>query len=485
MERGEYLTRIENTIGQGPYGDDWDSLSRYRPPRWFTDAKFGIFVHWGLYSIPAFNNEWYSRNMYIKGSPEFEHHVASYGPQRDFGYKDFIPLFKAERFDPDAWADLFSRSGAKYAVPVAEHHDGFQMYRSELSRFNAFQMGPGRDVLGELREAFVKRGLEPGLSSHRAEHWFFMSHGKEFDSDIREPLERGDFYWPAMPEPDHQDLLSSPPSPEFLEDWLLRCCELVDSYRPRLFYFDWWIQNAAFKPYLKKFAAYYYNRAEEWGTGAVIAYKHDAFMFGCAVSDVERGGFAGTKPYPWQADTAVALNSWCFTKGNVYKRPERIVADLVDTVSKNGCLLLNVGPRADGTIPDEDAGILLSIGDWLKVNGEAIYGTSPWRIFGEGPTHAQEGQFTDGAERTYGRDDIRFTVKGSVLYAIALAPPEDGVLKVRALGEKSPHFHGIVRRVSVLGFDGSQEWERTDEALIIRAKGIHGPYPAVFAVGLD
>lgn len=203
--------------------------------------------------------------MYIQGSEEFKHHVETYGEHRKFGYKDFIPMFRAEKFNADEWAELFKKAGARYVVPVAEHHDGFQMYKSELSHFNAFEMGPKRDVLGELKEAFEKQGLIFGASSHRVEHWFFMSHGKEFDSDIKEPLKCGDFYWPAMPEPDHHDLFSEPaPSQEFLEDWLLRTCEIVDRYRPRLVYFDWWIQHSAVKPYLKKFAAYYYNRAHEW-----------------------------------------------------------------------------------------------------------------------------------------------------------------------------------------------------------------------------
>ncbi|MCX7658587.1 MAG: alpha-L-fucosidase, partial [Oscillospiraceae bacterium] len=266
MDRMAYLRKIDEVIKNGRYKDNWESLSQFKVPDWYRNAKFGIFIHWGVYSVPAFANEWYSRNMYIQGTPEFEHHIATYGPHKDFGYKDFIPMFKAEKFNPDEWAQLFEAAGARYVVPVAEHHDGFQMYHSELSRFNAFEMGPKRDVLGELKEAFEKRGLLCGASSHRVEHWFFMGHGKEFDSDIKEPLVCGDFYWPSMPEPDHQDLFSTPtPSQEYMEDWLLRTCEIVDKYRPRIVYFDWWIQHSAVKPWLKKFAAYYYNRADEWG----------------------------------------------------------------------------------------------------------------------------------------------------------------------------------------------------------------------------
>ena len=261
-----YLQKIDSVIEKGSWKDTWESLSGYRVPEWYRNAKFGIFIHWGIYSVPAFGNEWYSRNMYIEGTPEFAHHVETYGKQFRFGYKDFIPMFRAEKFDPAVWADLFFEAGAKYVVPVAEHHDGFQMYKSGISHWNAYEMGPKRDVLGELKKCVEARGMVAGASSHRIEHWFFMGHGKDFESDIKEPMERGDFYWPAMPERPHYDLFSEPaPTEEFLEDWLVRTCELIDCYRPRILYFDWWIQHSAVKPYLKKAAAYYYNRAAEWG----------------------------------------------------------------------------------------------------------------------------------------------------------------------------------------------------------------------------
>lgn len=479
--KNSYLQHIEDTIAQGTFKDDWESLAAFKVPDWYRQAKFGIFIHWGLYSVPAFGNEWYSRNMYIQGSKEFEHHVATYGAHKDFGYKDFIPMFKAERFDADEWAALFKQAGAKYVMPVAEHHDGFQMYKSDLSRFNAFEMGPRRDLLAEMKTAFEHRGLEFCVSSHRAEHWFFMSHGKEFESDVKEPLKRGDFYWAAMPEPeDHHDLYASPPSQEYLEDWLVRCCELADRFRPKVFYFDWWIQTSAFKPYLKKFAAYYYNKGIEWGYPVVINYKHDAFMFGTAVPDVERGQFAEMKPYYWQTDTAVARNSWCYTPDNIYKSPTEIIQDLVDIVSKNGNLLLNIGPKADGTIPDEDKRILVTIGDWLRVNGEAIYGSSCWRIYGEGPTEVKEGQFTDGTAKSFTSEDIRFTVRGSAIYAAVLVFPEDGVVKIKSMKEKSLHFQGIIKGIRILGFPEQPSWERNEEALIIRTRNVSSPMPVVF-----
>ncbi len=484
-----YLAKIDQVIENGPFRDSWESLSAYRVPQWYRNAKFGIFIHWGIYSVPSFGSEWYSRNMYIQGSPEYEHHIKTYGEHRDFGYKDFIPMFTADKFDPDSWASLFAEAGAKYVVPVAEHHDGFQMYRSEISHWNAYEMGPKRDVLGELKESFARNGMRTGASSHRVEHWFFMGHGKEFDSDIKEPMERGDFYWPAMPEPNHQDLFSEPvPTEEYLQDWLVRTCEIIDRYRPSILYFDWWIQHSSVKPYLKKLAAYYYNRAAEWGTDAVITYKHDAFRFGTAVPDVERGQFADVKPYFWQTDTAIALNSWCYTENNQFRPYEDLICDLVDIVSKNGCLLLNVGPKADGTISEEDEKVLRGIGAWLRVNGEAVYNTSVWRTYGEGPTKIVEGQFSDGIKKNFTSEDIRFTVGGGYLYATALRCSEDGRYCIRSLAEQDAsrlaNFHGIIRNVEVLGCEEAPEWSRDQEGLHIHT-GLRSNTPIVFRITVD
>lgn len=485
----EYLAKIDSVIENGKYKDTWESLSQYRVPDWYKDSKFGIFIHWGVYSVPAFGSEWYSRNMYIQGSWEYNHHIETYGAHKDFGYKDFIPMFKAEKFSADEWCDLFKQAGAQYIVPVAEHHDGFQMYKSEVSKWNAYDMGPHKDIVGELSESARRHGIVNGASSHRVEHWFFMGHGKEFESDITDDEKYGDFYYPAMPEPNHHDLFSKPtPTKEYLEDWLVRCCEIVDRFQPKIIYFDWWIQHSAVKPYLKKFAAYYYNRAEEWG-GGVINYKHDSFMFGCAVVDIERGQFADAKPFIWQTDTAVAKNSWCYTENNDYKSPREIICDLVDIVSKNGRLLLNIGPKADGTIPDEDKHILLEIGKWLSVNGEAIYGSAVWRYAAEGPTKVEEGQFADGNDKNYTSRDIRFTVNNGCLYATVLSYPENGEVCIESLREadasRLPLFHGILKDVDVLGFSEKPEFKRDEKGLHIKTNTVKSEYPVVFKITID
>lgn len=486
----KYLEQIEKIIKQGPYKDNWESLSEWEAPRWFSKKKFGIFIHWGLYSVPANSNEWYSRNMYIKGMPAYEHHIKTYGPQKDFGYKDFIPMFKAENFEPDIWAELLKESGAQYVVPVAEHHDGFQMYRSEISKWNAFEMGPKRDILGELKDAFQKKGMVFGTSSHRAEHWFFMSHGKEFDSDVKEPLKRGDFYWPSMPEPDPEDLFSKPyPTKEYLEDWMIRTCELIDNYQPEILYFDWWIQHQSFKPYLLKVAAYYYNRGKEWGKEVGICYKHEAMMFGSGIVEVERGGFAEAKPYVWQTDTAVARNSWCYTDTLDYKSTKEIIWKLIDVVSKNGNLLLNIGPKADGTIPEGDRKILKELGMWMKDNKEAVLESKVWRKSKEGPSKDSEGQFMESDVPEYTSEDFRFTVAKGNLYVFCMKYPENGQICVKSLADSSdqnlPEFHGIIKNISILGFNEKPEYQVTDEGLKIKTSRVASELPVVFKVEVE
>jgi alpha-L-fucosidase len=298
------------------------------------------------------------------------------------------------------------------------------------------------------------------------EHWFFLGHAKETGGIGDQQL--GDYEWPAMPEQNHHDLFSEPtPTEEFLTDWLLRCCELVDRYHPRIVYFDWWIEHSAVKPWLKKFAAYYYNRAAEWGTEAVITYKHDAFLFGCAVPDVERGQFAEIKPFFWQTDTAIATNSWCYTEGNDYRPAVDLIRDLVDIVSKNGTLLLNVGPKSDGTLVAEEVQVLKKMGAWLSVNGEGIYGTKPWKRFGEGEVNASAGFFMDNDEKGYTSKDFRFTYKNGFVYAFQMRPDEQDVT-IRSFAEMGMHDFGI-KAVELLG-GGAVDFRRDKDGLHIHLK---------------
>ena len=467
----------------GPFQADWESLNGYQVPAWYIDGKFGIFIHWGLYCVPAFANEWYPRNMYQQGTPEYEHHIATYGPHTEFGYKDFIPQLTAANYDPDHWADVFKRSGAKFVVPVAEHHDGFAMYDCSFSRWTSAKMGPKRDLTGELATAVRKQGLVFGISTHRAEHWFFMDGGKKFPSDVQDPAYE-DFYGPAQP-----GILHNPPSADywpdqaFMDDWLARTCELVDKYQPQIVWFDWWIHEAkTFPPYLAHFAAYYYNRSVQWmqqnkpgvtfaegdRSPVAINYKWAAYPDGTAVYDVERGQLKDIRPMFWQTDTSVSKSSWGYTLNQEYKTTTSIVCDLVDIVSKNGALLLNIGPKADGTIPEEEEQMLLQIGEWLAVNGEAIYGTRPWKVFGEGPTEVIEGAFTDTKRADFTSRDVRFTTNGDLLYATLLGWPENGEAVIQSLGTNLRLYTHSIASIELIGAGEPLTWQRDAAGLTVQ-----------------
>lgn len=455
------LAMVDAVIAAGPYDATWDSLSGYRAPQWYRDAKFGVFLHWGAFSVPAFGNEWYPRTMYRRGTPTFEHHVATYGPHDRFGYKDFLPHFRMEHFDPDEWVALFKRAGAQFVVPVAEHHDGYAMYDTARSRWNVTQVGPERDVMGDLLAAVDRSWLVTGASTHRAEHWFFMNGGAEFDSDVRDPA-FADLYGPALRK-------EMNPTERFLEDWLLRTVEIIDSYRPQVLYFDTGIEEPSFEPYIRRLAAYYYNRAAEWGREVVINSKWDAFRPGSAVLDIERGTMGGIREDVWQNDTSVSRTSWSWVDGHDYKGASELIQELVDVVAKNGNLLLNIGPRPDGTIPEEEVALLESVGDWLAVHGEAIYGSSPWVVFGEGPTSPAAGSFTDAAAPAYTAGDVRFTrmteVGHDYVYGIGLVRPADGRMRIRSFGSGSPLVDRPIVDVRVLGSGEQPEWTRTEDHL--------------------
>lgn len=477
------LNSIREVIDAGPYSDDWASLSGYEVPEWYGKLKFGIFIHYGVFSVPAFDTEWYPRMMYVKDSKAYKHHIETYGQHTEFGYKDFIPMFKAGNFDADRWIDIFKKSGAQYVVPVAEHHDGFQMYESELSSYNAADMGPCKDIIGMIRDSARKAGLVFGASSHRLEHFFFLGEGRDFDSDIKGEFKRGDLYWPSVKGPADFDAIEGEcsPSEEFMQDWLVRTCEIIDKYRPSILYFDWWIQRVELKPYLRKLLAYYYNRAAQWGMQAVVNYKHDAVPFGVAVPDIERGQLASQKPYKWQSDTAMCFNSWCHTVDNRYKQSKYILCDLLDINSKNGTMLLNIGPKADGTFTQEESAILKDIGEWLDRNGEAIYETVPYRNFGEGPTEVAEGGFQDGTVKEFTSSDFRFFAGHGCLYAAALRPSADGTYLIRSFAKKQGMLNTAINRIICLHDGGEACFEHTQNGLKIDFKA-GTDMPVVFKI---
>ncbi len=487
-KRKEILADVRKVSSAGPFRPDWESLAGYETPEWYKDAKFGIFIHWGVYSVPAFGSEWYPREMYLEGSQMNKHHVATYGPVTKFGYKDFVPMFKAEKFDPAAWARLFKDSGARYIVPVFEHHDGFAMYDSDLSDWTAKKMGPHRDVAGDLAKAVRAEGLHLGASSHRIEHDWFLDGGRKQNSDVNDPKYAA-FYGPAHLEqrgaPDSLADDGTYVSQAYAEDWVARNAEIVRKYQPELIFFDWWIGQPSVRPYLAQFAAYYYNESSKRGPVGIINYKLMDMEKGSGVLDIERGQAPGILPITWQTDTSVGNKSWGYIENETYKTPAFIVQQLADVVSKNGNLLMNIGPRADGTIPQGVQQVLLDVGGWLKVNGEAIYGTRPWTSFGEGPTQVQAGSFHDTDTVPYTAQDFRFTTKAGVLYAIEMARPADGKAVIYALG------NGVtgMRRVSGVTLLGSE----AKVGFLQDAAGLHlegptaepGKYAAVYRVSFE
>lgn len=468
---------------QGPFQPNWASLEEYEIPEWYQDAKFGIFIHWGVYCVPAYMSEWYPRMMYIDSDTwrgnAYKHHIETYGPHAKFGYKDFIPKLTAAKFDAAEWAKLFDESGAKYVVPVAEHHDGFPMYDCSFTKWNAAKMGPKRDIVGELEKAVRSRGLKFGVSSHRAFNWAY--YGRRSDFDTVDPKNFGLYgrdidYLYTEGFANYSENHWPPHDKRFKDDWLARTCELVDKYNPDLVWFDFgiapsWVESYDTNPYAKHlqlFAAYYYNHAASRKSNAIINYKFHAFPEKAAVLDLERSKMDRIREPFWQTDTAVSTNSWGYVQNHVYKPVNRLVDDLVDIVSKNGCLLLNIGPKADGTIPEHEQEMLREIGSWLDVNGEAIYGTRPWTKYGEGPTGTATGHLSEKKNKNFTAQDVRFTTKGKTLYAILLGWPEQNVATIRSLAAGAELPGGKIGSVTLLGSDAAISWQQTDDGLTVQ-----------------
>lgn len=488
-QKKDYLAKIDEVNKQGKYKPDWQSLSEYSVPKWYKEAKFGIFIHWGIYSVPAFFSEWYCRMMYWKGNPTHWHHLRKYG--KAFNYRDFIPMFKAEKFNADEWARFIKASGAKFAMPVGEHHDGFKMYNSDLSEWNSVHMGPKRDILGELKEAFEKNGIIFSTSSHRAEHFWFLNGGatvgyknetqdeeyRELYGECSNVYKRNDLF--TMLKQEH----GIEPSREWLEDWLVSSCDLIDRYQPTSLFFDWWVSYRAFRPYMKKFLAYYYNRSAEWGKEVCVYYKSDAVMYNCAIFDRERGQLENISPYIWQGETSTAYNSWSYCTTNHFKKPEIIACNLLDVISKNGCFVLNLGPKADGTFCLEEKYIISEIGKWTKKNEEAIWGTQPYKVFGEGKKQ-KGGSFTE--HFSYTPNDYRFTCKTGAVYAFALKPKGKSEFRIKTLGDTMDTFHCVIKNISVLGSDVKVNYSQDKKSLTIKTdKKITDSMPVCFKIEVD
>jgi alpha-L-fucosidase len=479
-------TNTMPAIAKGPFEPTIASLTKHQTPDWFRDAKFGIYTHWGPVAVATERQAagqsdcWYGRYMYIPGlsGPQyhgsiparttFDDHRRNFGDQSTFGFKDIIPLFKAERFNADEWADLFEKSGAKFAGTVVIHHDNFAMWDSQVTRWNAVKMGPKRDLTGELEQAIHRRGLKFVASMHHAMSWFFYEPAYAYDA--KDP-QYSDLYCEPHSSAnkdyskDWCQVQWTPPSERFVREWLAKCDELVDKYKVDLLWHDAGMDHIP-QPARLSMAAHFYNRAAEQKREVVLTYKGEDMPKGTANLDFERSGAHDILQRPWLSDTSVGKDFWYYDAGdaNSFSTAE-LVRILVDIVSKNGCLLLNVGPHPDGTISQKQKDTLLGIGQWLKVNGEAIYGTRPWKVSGEGSNPA-----------------IRFTEKGETLYAIVLGVPQVEV-KISSLGKSSELSDKKVVNVKLLGLNNELGWRQENDALIVNIpKGLSGEHALAFRI---
>ena len=468
------------------FEENWESLAKHNEqPDWFQNAKFGIYFHWGVYSVPAFGNEWYPRTMHFDESPEYKHHLEKYGTPAEFGYHDFVSMFKTEKFDAKEWADLFTKAGARFAGPVAEHHDGFSMWDSDITPWNTMDKGPRRDILGELSEAISANGMRLITTFHHAKNLqrYKGNEKEEIESHKKNPQQafRNSHYplFEGMPPSwDDQELnylYGNIPEEKWLKEvWLGKLKEVIDKYQPDIMWFDSWLDQIP-ESYRLKYCAYYLNQAEKWGKDVVIARKQNDLPLDVSIDDLEKSRKNRLEEKSWLTDETLSTGSWCYTENLKIKPIADVLHVLIDIVSKNGVLLLNVSPKADGTIPDDQKEVLLKMGDWLSKYGEAIYETRPWYTYGEGPTKEPEGDFNNHQEFLkikYSNKDVRYTTKGNIIYATILGWPGNNTDYVfKSFASDQWKNAKQIKKVTLLGFNEEIPYKLTDAGLKITTPG--------------
>lgn len=494
---------------KGPFQPSWESLKQYQVPGWYQDAKFGIWAHWGPQCQPE-HGDWYGRGMYEEGSDHYNYHVQKYGHPSKFGFKDVINEWKAENWHPDELLSLYKKAGAQYFVALANHHDNFDNYNSKYHRWNATNMGPKKDLMDGWAKAAKKHGLHFGVSVHAAHAWTWYETaqladkkgplaGVPYDGKITKASGKNT-WWNGY---DPQELYAqnhplsgnakdnssihnqwawgdgaSIPSKDYCEKFFNRTIELIDRYEPDLVYFDdtvlplWPVSDAGLR-----IAAHLYNSSikRHGQLQAVLNGKIlDEEQRKCMVWDIERGQSNRIEPFVWQTDTCIG--SWHYDRRiyneKRYKSAKTVVHTLADVVSKNGNLLLSVPLRGDGSIDSEELIVVEGIAAWMQQNSEAIFGTRPWKVYGEGPAIDTAAPlngpgFNEGKGKPFGAEDIRFTTKADTLYAIALGRPADGKIRVRSLASGSSHYPAEITKVELLG-SGQVSFERGNDALIVQ-----------------
>jgi alpha-L-fucosidase len=478
--------RLLPPIQKGPFVGTRESLAAYNVPGWFRDAKFGIWAHWGPQSAAEYG-DWYARNIYIQGNRQYEHHVKTYGHPSKFGFKDIIQTWKADKFDADYLLSIYKRAGAKYFMSMGVHHDNFDLWDSKHTRWNSVRLGPRKDIVSLFRKAAIRHGLRFGVSEHLAMSykWFSVSHG----SDKQGPL-AGVPYDGA--DPRYADLYHdikevyvnlewnlNNTSEAFKRHWYLRIRDLVDKYQPDILFTDGEIPFGEFG--LNQTANLYNLSAHRHGgrvEAVQLSKRREDCAVGTCVMDVERGVIDNIHPAPWQSHTCVG--NWHYQKGITYKTPKVVIDMLVDVVSRNGNLLLNFPLPNSGMLDAEELKILDAIKEWTATNGEAIFGTRPWKIYGVGPSTtpvSSDAKFNESKRRELTAEDLRFTRKGQTLYAFFMGRPVSGEVMVAPLARNSTHAAGEIRSVELLGYDGRLQWSRDETGLKVRLpveyKGAH------------
>lgn len=459
----------------GPYQPTWDSLRGHQPaPEWFRDAKLGIYFHWGVYSVPAYGNEWYPRLMYGKNNDRdrwvYDHHVKTYGDPAEYPYERFVPQFTAEHFDADEWLDLFQQAGARFVGPVAEHHDGFSLWASEVTPWNAAERGPKRDLLGEIADAVRERNMKLVATFHHARNSLWQGENNNAPEWTGHYSHVKRDFPQLLDDPERALLYGYMPREQFLDMWLAKLKEVIDGYSPDLMYFDSWLDEIPAEV-RREYLAYYFNHAEDEGKEVLVTYKQEDLPIDVGVLDIEKGGLADLAERPWLTDDTVSFGSWCYTNDLKIKPAAVVLHNFIDIVSKNGQLMLNISPKADGTIPEDQRGVLLELGAWLEKYGEAIYETRPFVMYGHGPTKTGKGHFGGIAtDKPYTAQDIRYTRRGDTVYAIQLGAPAAGsTIVLEAFAAKDGTAPFDVKQVELLGSDAAVDWSQTEAGVEITA----------------
>jgi alpha-L-fucosidase len=497
-------------VRSGPFQPNWQSLtSQYKCPDWFRDAKFGMWAHWSAQCVPE-HGDWYAREMYIQGNNHYNYHVRTYGHPSKFGFMEFDNLWKAEKWEPEQLMALYKKAGAKYFMSLANHHDNFDAYDSKYHPWNSVNVGPKKDIVGTWAKVARANGLRFGVSNHSGHswHWFQTAYGYDaegaqagvrYDAFTLKKEDGKGKWWEGL---DPQDLYcgrnivmpdgittareastwherntrpwserAPEMNPKFTETWYLRCRDLVDKYQPDVLYFD----NIGQLPLGQAgldIAAHFYNsnlKANRGKIQAVLNVKGiDAARRAGIVEDYERGASNGIQAAPWQTDTCIGewhYNRSLFTRHG-YKTVASVARSLINIVSKNGNLLLSIPLRADGTIDADEVAFLEGMAKWIAINGEGIYATRPWKVFGEGPARSGGGMFSEG-RTNYTPQDIRFTQKGDTLYAFLLAWPTDKRAVIKSLGTNAKLLEKPIGEITMLGSKQKLKWTQTVEAVTI------------------